>query len=201
MIESMEWLRALILQYPSFEYIIILLGTALGGEFALFVLGFLVAQGILPIFPAILFSFFGSFAPNILWFFLGGTNLIERMVSHRHSYATFLIITEAVYRISRGSHLIALIIIKFLVGTPVLLTLYINKTSLSFRKFIYYQSVAIFLSMVVIIFIGYISGRGFSYLTEISQNLYTAIGFLLLIVFIIIVFQIWLEKMFTNTKN
>jgi len=199
MVELMEWLHTLILHYPSFEYIFIFLGAVLGGELALFLLGFLAAQGILSIFPVIFFAFFGSLVPNILWFFLGGTAIVGKVVSHRHSNATFLVITEAVRRISRGSHLTALILIKFLVGTPVLLTLYINKTSMSFKKFVYYQSVALFLSMLVIVSTGYVSGRGFSYVTEISQNLYTAIGFLLLIVFVIIVFQIWLEKKFTDT--
>lgn len=198
MVESMEWLRMLIIQYPSFQYLLIFLGTALGGELALFVLGFFVAQGVLSIFPVVLLSFPGSFLPNILWFLLGKTSTIEKIASHRHTNSTFLIITEAVYRVSRGSHLLALILIKFLVGTPVLLIMYTHKTSMTFRYFIRYQSVAIFISMLIIIFVGYISGRGFLYLTEISQNLYTALGFLLFIAFIIVIFQIWLEKKFSG---
>ncbi len=199
MVELMELLYTLILDYPSLEYIFIFLGATLGGELALFVLGFLLAQDILSIFPVIILGFLGAFVPNLIWYFLGGTSLAERIISHRHSHATFLAIIEAVRRMSRGKHLTALIVIKFLVGTPVLLTLYINKTALSFKQFSYYQSITLFLSMLVIISTGYVSGRGFSYVTEISQNLYTAVGFILFIVFVIIVFQIWLEKKFTDT--
>jgi membrane protein DedA with SNARE-associated domain len=201
MIDYIEWLRLFILSHQSFEYGIILLATALGGELVLFFLGFLIAQSVLPIFPTVLISFFGAFLPNILWFFLGKTKMMEKSASHKYTNATFLVITEAVQRVSRGSHLIALIIIKFLVGTPILLVIYTHKTLLSVRQFFYYQSVAMFLSVIVIMFIGYVGGRGFSYITEISQNLYTTLGFILFFVFIISISQVWFEKMFTRKKD
>jgi membrane protein DedA with SNARE-associated domain len=196
MVESIEWFRLLILNHTSLEYLIVLLVTTIGGEVALFFMGFIVAQGILPFFPTFLVSFIGAFLPNIFWFFLGKTKTVEKTTSHNPTNATFLVITEAVRRVSRGNHTIAFIIIKFLVGTPFLLTIYINKTLIKFKQFMYYESIAIFLSVGIIMFVGYIGGRGFSYITEISKNLYVTTGFLLFVIFIITVFQIWLEKAF-----
>lgn len=193
-----QWLNTLILSYPSYAYFFVFLGTILGGELALFFIGFIVAQHILPFFPTLLISFLGALIPNILWFYLGQTKIVEKTTSKRHANTTFQVVTDAVYRVSRGSHLVALIIIKFLVGTPVLLVMYTHKTSLAFKKFLYYQSIAVLLSMLALVFLGYISGRGFSYLTEVSQNLYSAIGFLLLVVFIFALFQAWFEKRFAK---
>src|ERR1035437_7499166 len=134
MTDSMEWLRVFIIHYPSLQYIIIFVGTALIGELALFVLGFLVATNILPVFSVILFGFLGSFVPNIFWYFLGKTNAVHKLASYRHTNATFSAITDGVRRVSRGNHLIALVIIKFLVGTPVLLTMYANRTFLKGKE-------------------------------------------------------------------
>src|SRR5262245_31958942 len=139
---SVEFLRTLIVEHRSIEYLIILIGTALGGEFALFVLGFLAAQHVVPVIPSVILSFFGAFLPNAIWFLLGGTNKIGKATSYRRTESTFAIITEAVQRVSRGSHLAALIIIKFLIGTPVLLVMYVSRTGLAVKKFIMYQSIA-----------------------------------------------------------
>ncbi|OGI65122.1 hypothetical protein A3A95_04340 [Candidatus Nomurabacteria bacterium RIFCSPLOWO2_01_FULL_39_18] len=200
MIEWIEWLRVFIINHRSLEYIIILGGVIFGGEFALFALGFLVAQGVLPAFSVVVLSFLGSFPPNILWFLLGKTATVERIIKHRYA-STISIIGEAVTRASRGNHFIGLIFAKFIVGTPVVLTTYVQKTDLSFWQFIFYETPAIALSLLILISIGYLSGLGFTYLADIFNNIYVAIGFILLIMAIILAAQSWLKKRFTDVKN
>src|SRR5674476_322017 len=98
---SLEWLRALIHLYPSFEYLIIFLGAAFGGELALFTVAFLGAQGILQVFPLIVFSFLGAFSADILWFFLGKTTLAGKLIFHRYTSPAIAVIAEAINRVSR----------------------------------------------------------------------------------------------------
>ncbi len=194
MIESIEWLRLFILNHQTFQYVIIFLGAALGGEFALFTFGFLAAQGALGVVPVIVVSFLGAFLPNILWFFIGKTKTMSNIYLHRYANTTTSSITEAVTAMSNGSHLVALILIKFIVGTPLILTMYVNKTNISFRRFMYYESYAIILSLLVILPFGFISGYGFTYLTSVFDSLYTAIGFLLLIVLVIFIIKSSIKK-------
>lgn len=201
MVESIEWLRLLVINHQSLEYLIIFLGAVFGGELALFLVGFLIAQNVFSIFLAIPISFFGAFLPNILWFFLGNTSLMEKTASSRNGSATFSIITETVDRFSRGNHFLAFIVIKFLVGTPVLLVSYIHKTRLSFKKFMYYQSVAMLISVFIIVSIGFTAGEGYSYVSEVSENIYTSLGFILFFLFILVAFQIWFEKFFTKKEE
>ncbi|OGI59513.1 hypothetical protein A2814_03205 [Candidatus Nomurabacteria bacterium RIFCSPHIGHO2_01_FULL_38_19] len=198
MIESIEWLRVFIFNYRSLEYIIILLSTAIGGELALFALGFLVAQGILPLFPSVIISFLGAFAPNILWFLLGNTDIVNKIISHRYASTTISTIVQTIVRISKGNHFVALIITKFLVGTPPILVMYINKADLKFKQFLYYETPAVILSLLVIIPTGFISGLGFIYLADIFHNLYVAIGFILSVIIIIMAVQLWFKKVFIN---
>ena len=201
MTESIEWLRIFIINHRSFEYIIIFGGAMVGGEFALFALGFLAAQGILPVFSVVLLSFLASFPPNILWFLLGKTATVEKIISHRYANTTISIIGEAIIRVSRGNHFIGLIFAKFIVGTPVILTTYVHKTGLPFWRFIFYETPAIILSLLVLISIGYFSGLGFTYLADIFNNIYVAIGFILLIIVIIVAAQLWLKKRFTDVES
>ncbi|KKS04003.1 MAG: hypothetical protein UU82_C0017G0019 [Candidatus Nomurabacteria bacterium GW2011_GWC2_41_8] len=198
MLESIEWLRIFIFDYRFFEYIIIFLAAGFGGEFALLALGFLAAQGVISVFSLIIFSFLGTLFSDTLWFLLGRTATVKKMISHRYADTTVSVINEAVNRMSRGSHSTALIIAKFLVGTRVLLIMYVSTTNIRFQQFIHYDLIAIFLWILVVIPIGFLSGLGFTYFAEILENLYIATGFILLIVILIIILEIWLKKIFTN---
>ncbi len=198
MLDFVEWLRMIIFNYQALKYLIIFLGTAIGGELALFTIGFFVAQGTLPVIPSIIFGFLGSFSPNILWFLLGKAKVISKIVSHPYTSTTISTITEAVTKISKGNHFIALIIAKFLIGTPLILVMYANKTGLRFKQFLYYETPAIILSMLVIIPIGFVAGLGFSYLADVFNNIYVSIGFILLVIFVVVMIQIWFKNRFTE---
>jgi len=196
MAQSVEWFSAVILGYPLLQYLIIFFGAAFGGELALFALGFLAAQGVLHLFPLIVFSFLGTFSSDTLWFFLGRTVIFSRIISHRYAHKTVSVVAQAVERMSRGDRLWALIFAKFLVGTRVVLIMYVSKTELGLKKFLNYDAIAVLFWLAVVIPIGFISGLGFSYLAEIFHNLYVAIGFILLVVFIIVIIEVWIEKKF-----
>lgn len=201
MMNSIELLRLLIVEHQSLQYLIVFIGTVFGGEFALFALGFFIAQGILPVLPSLILGFLGAFTPNILWFLLSKTDITSKIMTHRRADSTVSIITEAVTKISGGNHFIALALIKFLIGTPILLTMYINKTSIRFINFLYYETPAILLSLLVIIPIGFFSGLGFFYLADVFNNFYVAIGFILIIIVVITILQIRLKVKFVNLRE
>ncbi len=200
MLEPAVWLRTLIIEHRSLEYIIVFFGAVFGGEVGLFTLGFLTAQKIVSTVPVIIFSFLGALAPNILWFIIGSTSTASRVVLHRYADTTTSVITDAVRKISRNNHFIALTLIKFLIGTSFLLMMYVSKTNIRFKKFILYESGAIFLSMLVIFPIGFLSGLGFTYVALLFNNLYIAVGFILLIIIIIVVVQLSIKKLFTKVS-
>ena len=200
MTSSLEWLHVLILHYPAFQFIIIFLGAAFGGELALFTISFLAAQGILHIFPLVVFSFFGAFSADILWFSLGRTSLAEKIISHRYASPTISIITQAVDRVSKGNRLVALIFAKFLVGTRIVLIMYVSRTDLALKRFARLDAIAVLVWLLLVIPIGFISGLGFTYLAEFFHNLYIEIGLILLILFIVVIIQIWLEKVFIKKE-
>ncbi|MDE2399695.1 MAG: hypothetical protein KGL67_01650 [Patescibacteria group bacterium] len=193
-----ELLRVFILDHRSLEYIIIFLGTALGGELALFAFGFLAAQNFISLIPLFIFGFLGTFFPNILWFFIGKTNTASRVILNRYADNTTSMITQAVSNMSKDNHFTALIIIKFIIGTPFLLIMYVHKTGLYLKQFLYYETPAILLSLLVVILIGFISGLGFTILSDIFNNLYIAIGFILIIAVVIIMAKLWIKTQFTK---
>ena len=123
---------------------------------------------------------------------------MKKVISHRYANTTVSIINEAVGRVSRGNHLVALIIAKFLVGTRVLLIMYVSTTQISFGQFMRYDLLAILIWIIVVIPIGFLSGLGFTYLAKILNNIYAAVGFILFVIFIVIIVEVLLKKSFTR---
>lgn len=198
---TIEFLRLFINNHSSYEYSIIFLSALFGGELALFALGFLAAQGVLSIYPAILFSFIGALIPNILWFLIGKTKTISNLFFHRYASPTVSAVTEGITTMSKGSHFIALTIIKFIVGTPFILITYVHKTGINFKKFLYFESGSILLSLLIIMPLGFLSGLGFNYIMQIFDSLYAALGFLLLTLLAIIVVKLLIKQSLTKNNS
>ena len=198
MIDSVEWLRVFITNYPILQYLVIFLGAAFGGEVAMIALSFLAAQKIFPFWPFFILSFVGVISSDTLWFFMGRTKIAEKIFSHRYANDTVFLITEAIRKISRGNHLLALIFTKFLIGTRVVLIFYISRTKMVFENFFYYDLVAILVWLAVLIPIGFLSGLGFTYISGILESIYAGIGFVLLVLIIVVIMQIWLKRVFTK---
>ncbi len=196
--EYLEWIRTFIFNYPALQYLVVYLGAAFGGEVAMIALSFLSAQGFLPFWPFLIVSFLGVLSSDSLWFFMGKTKMAERIFNHKYATATVIMITEAIHKVSRGNHLFALVFAKFLIGTRVVLILYVSKSNLSFKRFIVHDTVAIIVWLLVVVPIGFLSGLGFTYFSHILENIYAGIGFLILVLVLCIMMQMWLKRLFTK---
>jgi membrane protein DedA with SNARE-associated domain len=195
---GVEWIVSFIASYPLLKYLIVFLGAGFGGEVAVISLAFLSAQGVftLPLFLGV--SFLGTLFSDSLWFLLGRTKVAEKIVDHRYAVNTIVVIFEAVKKISRGSHLLAFIFAKFLIGTRIVVIFYVSKTRIILKKFLQNDIPAIIIWLFTLGLIGYLSGLGFNYISGILKNIYAGIGFVVLILIVFTVLQIWMKKIFTK---
>lgn len=198
MIELIDLLRQFFFDYTLFQYLVIFLGAAFGGEFAIISLAFLSAQEVFPLYLFLIIGFFGTLSSDILWFFLGKTKTAGKIIDHRYASNTIAVIMEAIHFVSRGRHLLAFIFAKFLIGTRIVVILYVSKTNMAFKKFIQNDIIAIAIWLTILTSIGFLSGLGFVYISRILKNIYAGIGFVILIILLIVALQIWLKRFFTK---
>ena len=192
------WMQALIINYPLLKYGIIFFGAAFGGELAMITLGFLAAQGLFSLYSLFVVSFFGTLSSDILYFTIGRTRYANKFFSHRYTHSTINMITEAVRRVSRGSHFVALLLANFMIASRIILIIYVSKTDLKFSRFVYYEAIALVLWLLVLIPIGFLSGVGFTYLSQILENIYAAVGLILFVLLIVIFAQLWVKRFFAK---
>ncbi len=200
MTEFVEWLRLFIFHYLALEYVIIFLVAGLGGEFGVIALGFLSAQGVMPVLSFFILSFLGVFFSDILWFLLGRTIVFDKIISHRYASGALAVITKAIIRLSKENNFITLIIAKFLIGGRVLLIMHTSRTNIGLKHFVLCDILAVFVWLMVVAPIGFISGLGFTYLSGIFENLYSTISLVLLFIMFIFIIQLQLKKILTE-KN
>jgi membrane protein DedA with SNARE-associated domain len=198
MIELFDTLRQFFFEYTFFQYLVIFLGAAFGGEFSIISLAFLSAQNVFPIYLFLVIAFLGTLSSDILWFLLGKTKTAGKIIEHRYASPTISVIVEAINFVSRGYHLLAFIFAKFLIGTRIVVIFYVSKTNLSFKKFIQNDAIAIAIWLIVLNTIGFLSGLGFTYLARVLKNIYAGISFVILIILLFVVTQIWLKRFFTK---
>lgn len=194
MIEFTTWLYITILNYTFLQYLIIFLGAAFGGEFAIISLSFLAVQNIFPMPLFFVISFLGTLSSDILWFLLGKSKIAGEIINHRYATKTVSVIIEAIDRVSRGNHLLAFIFAKFLIGTRIVVILYVGKNGLTLKKFILSDLLAIFIWLSILTAIGFFSGFGFLFISHLLKNIYAGIGFLALFILVIVLIQIWLKR-------
>ena len=198
MVEAIEWLRLLITNHGSLEYVIIFLGAAFGGEVAMVALGFLAAQGVLSLYTLFVVSFFGTLSSDILYFSIGRTKTAGKFFSHRYTNGTINMITEAVRKVSKGSHFVALLLANFMIASRIILIIYVSKTNIKFGRFVYYESISLVLWLLALISIGFLSGIGFTYYSGILENIYAGIGYVLLMFILVVIVQLWIKRIFTK---
>lgn len=199
--EYLEWLRSLFLNYPAFKYAIILLGSAFGGEPGVIALAFLSAREFFPPAPFFLIGFLGIFLSDSLYFYLGRTQLARRIIEHRYTARTILVIIEAINRLSKGKHVTAFILAKFLVGTRAVIIAYVSRTGISFKKFMESNLPAILIWFFVVSAIGYLAGLGFTYISDVLENIYAGLGFLLVVILILFIAEALLKRAFVKTEE
>jgi|GEM_PF-731926 len=193
-----HWLTSVILSYPLLKYAFIFFGAAFGGEVAILSLAFLAAHKLFSLPTFFVIGFLGTLFSDTLWFVLGKTKTAGKIVGHRYTAPTISAIIEAIHKISRGSHLLAFIFAKFLIGTRVVVILYVSKTNIAFKKFIFPDIIAILIWLGLLGSIGFLAGLGFSYFSSILKNIYAGIGFVILILIVVTLIQVWLKKFFTK---
>jgi membrane protein DedA with SNARE-associated domain len=196
-----DWLRILVENHHALEYLIVFAGAAFGGEVVMISLGFLLAQGVFGLVPFIIASFLGTYSTDILWFTMGQTKWANKFFTHRYTSGTVHMITEAMRRISRGSDFVALLLANFMLASRIVLIMYVSKKKMNVVKFLIYEAVAVSLWLAAVIGIGYISGLGFTYLASTFKSIYVTIGFVLVILFAIVLAQIWFEKRLTKKEE
>ncbi len=168
-------------------------GAFFFGETVILTAAFLAGQGTWSIESVFWLSLAGTVTSDSLWFLLGQTffKFTKRWEKYQDQYQTFLIKLE---KITGQRPFLSLLFIKFLYGTRILTILYLSIRKVRYATFLLFNTVGTILWLSVMIFVGWLVGRGVGNAVQIFSRVeYIVTALVLLIVFFRIM-TTWLSK-------
>jgi membrane protein DedA with SNARE-associated domain len=158
--------------YAAFAFPVAVVAPLIGGEAAILALAFIAGQGAFSLWVIILGSTLGMILTDMFWFFAPrtawGVKLKER---GRDKSETFRQLESKVQELSHHNDVLILLISKILIGTRILILLYLSMRQISFRRFVAYDSVATFVWGILLGYIGWFAGLGYYSLSAGSHDL------------------------------
>lgn len=165
-----------------------------GGEFGIIAVAFLFVDSSVRFFVVAFFSALSMISIDSIWFFIGRSKLFLRFREWKKISAQYRNLERNIERLSNGRDLIIISLAKILVGTRILLILYLSGRSISFRKYLEYNVLVNFLWAILLVFIGVMASKGFNSIIAIFRNVQAAITFLIVFFVVIYIFQRWLSQ-------
>lgn len=171
----------------------VVVGSFFFGEAVIVTAAYLAAKFNWPLFPLFAAAFAGTLVSDILWFMAGHMLFVRLQLWQRYEQRYHKIIS-AIERITGKRLFLCLLYIKFLYGTRILTLLYLSWRKLPFSQFLIYNSLGTALWLVVILSIGWVTGKGIINLIPAAATLqYVLLGVVVLFV-ISKLFAYWIHR-------
>ncbi len=178
MLISETALTALAIKLASFSFFMSFIAPIISGENGVIILAFLSAQGYFAPWIVFLFGSLGMLAIDSIWFLLMKTKFLEKRKEKYRNYETYRKIEARIESLSHKSDIMIIMISKILIGTRILIIIYLSLRNISYFKFMKYNILPTFIWGAGLTLIGWLAGRGYYNLSQVSNNLFLGLTFI-----------------------
>jgi membrane protein DedA with SNARE-associated domain len=161
-----------------------LIAGFLAGEELILVLGFLSAQGMLPIWIVFIFGLIGLLVRDTLLYFVGFLRPFYKLNKYARVNKISANLDSFIQKATKQSMARMLLYTKFIFGTRILTSLYLGYKRVKPGKFIFNNAVIWAILVTIFISFGYFAGESFKFITDTFKSMTLAIAFLLLLIII-----------------
>ncbi len=165
-----------------------------GGELGVIAAAFLFASNASAFWTIVLFSFLGMITIDSLWFYISRSKFFSRIKKWEKIAAQYSLLEQNIERLSRGKDILIISLAKLMVGTRILMVLYIGGRKISFWRFFFYNAVPTGVWAVMLVLIGVGAAKGFNSIITIFRSIQLAITFLIIFFVGIYMTQKWISR-------
>lgn len=194
-------LNELLILFIEYSYIICFLGAFIGGEETILALSIIAAQGYLQIWVVFIFCYLGIFASDTMWFFIGRIKSLSKFKKNKTINKSYKKAINLIEKTSKNQNFLLLLITKFIYGIRISTIMYVGRHRLSYKKFAFFNSIIIFIWMLIIVGAGWLAGKGFSVIIQTYKNLQLAIIILAIAIIVFYIIRILISKILKIEEN
>ena len=186
-------IRSALMILGNFGWLVSYFAPFVGGENGVLIMAFLSAQGILPLTTVIFFSFLGMITLDSIWFFIVRTEGFSKLKRWQRISKQTISLEKRIEKISAKQDVFILLISKILVGTRILIIIYLGMKKMSYKKFFALNTLPTLVWAGALGLLGWLAGRGYYSLSSVSHNLFIG-GIILLGIMVFLAITSYLLK-------
>lgn len=157
--------------FGNYTPIISFFGAIIGGEETLILLSILASHGHLNIGYVFLFFYLGILVSDLIWYFIGNSSIFKRIIKLKWISKIYYKWGKILNKSTKNNNFNALLFTKFLYGLRLATIMYLARERMKIKSFIYYSIIVNFIWVLTITTIGWLTGKGISIATSITDNL------------------------------
>lgn len=182
----------------SYPEILSFLSPIIGGENGVIFISFLAGSGTFSIFTIFVFAFLGMLTVDSLWFFIPKTRLYQRLVGGKKIFSDYKKIAKRLEKLSHGKDILILMLSKILVGTRILVIIFIGARKMKYKRFLSVILLPDFIWTGVLILVGFLAKSSYKFTRDTFVNIQLGILFsvILIVIFYYLIRRInkWIMK-------
>jgi membrane protein DedA with SNARE-associated domain len=174
----------------------------ISGEMGVIFLAFISANGPIYLFTVIIWSAVGLITLDCVWFWALKHPWVEKRVTHRFKNFNYYVgLEKKIENFSHKYDVLTLFILKILVGSRVLMVIYMSARKVHFVKFFINNAIATFLWSLVIGYFGWFAGKGYYNFARTYRELTTIILATMVAVGVFYMIMYYVRQLIVKKEN
>lgn len=163
------------------------------GETFIIILAFLSATGTIPLWYVVIFCTLGMYLSDFVPFTIGKSRLLSRLFKVKNKKATKKL-EDKFLKYTHNNLFLALFYTKFIYGLSIPALIYFGHKGVSYKKFALYNVGVELIFVPIVVSVGWLAGKGFTYFLTAFRNIKLAIFLLIFLIIIVYFIRTWLDK-------
>ncbi len=172
-----------------------------GGELGVIAVAFLFVKNLTGFLIITISSCVGMVTMDSIWFFIARSKLFIKFKEWKKISKQYKSLESNIEKVSHGKDLLIISIAKLLVGTRILLVLYMGGRKISFARYLAYNSIVNLLWAGILVSLGWLTAQGFNSIISIFENLQLAITFIIIVLVFLYIVQKWIRQRFMKGQE
>lgn len=157
-------------------------------EELLIFLAALSAKRILHFWIVFVFGILGIIFIDAVWFWVGRSKLVNKLKKWK-IFSKESKIEQKIHKLGGKHKFLSLFLSKFVYGTKIILIVYHSAKEMSFKKFTFYNTLAVLLWAVIMLPIGFFAGKGFVRILNLVHGIEKLFAIILIVIIIFYIVQ------------
>ncbi|MEK6928675.1 MAG: hypothetical protein AABW65_01820 [Nanoarchaeota archaeon] len=186
----------------SYIYLLSFLAPIIGGgELGVIAVSFIFSSNLQNFLIIFFFSSLGMLVIDSIWFFISKSKLFFRLKNWSKIKNKYSIIEKNIEKISQKKDWIIILLAKLMIGTRILLILYLGGRKISYWNYLKYNLFPNFFWGLILVFAGFLASRGFTGIIKTLHDIQLAVTFLIVFFVTVYTLQKWMSEKLMRELN